>query len=272
MTTAALAITDGEFARFRDLIASMLGIHLSDAKKSLLAGRLAARLRELQCTTFDDYFRLVRRDALEQQTLVDSICTSTTSFFREPNQFQFLESTVYPKWSAIDRPIRIWSAACATGQEPFSIAMSLRDAFPDAEPSRFEIVATDVSQRALDRARSGMWDLALAREIPEPRLKKFMLRGRTNGRMKAGEEIASMISFRRMNLHSEDFAALGTFDVIFCRNVLIYFSAEARRSVLERAMRRLQPAGYLLLGHSESLNGITTRMRSVGPTVYAFRS
>ncbi len=266
--TAALAMSDGEFAHFRDLIGSTIGIHLSDAKQSLLAGRLAARLRELQCATFDDYYQLVRRDTVKRQTLVDSICTSTTSFFREPQQFRFLESVVYPTWSAMARPIRIWSAACATGQEPFSIAMSVRTAFPDA---RVEIVATDVSQRALDRAREGMWDLAFAREIPEPHLKTFMLRGKTNGKMKATEEIASMISFRRLNLHADDFTALGTFDVIFCRNVLIYFSAEARRSVLERSMRRLHPDGHLLLGHSESLNGITTKMRSVGPTVYAFR-
>jgi chemotaxis protein methyltransferase CheR len=263
-----------EFRRFQRLIQDEAGIHLSDAKRVLVEGRLARRLREL-ALDYAAYCALVEADEAERVRMLDCICTNETHFFREPRQFEFLEGHVFPEWQAraaqgrMPRHVRIWSAGCSTGEEPYSVAMSFLARFPPSSGWEIEIVATDLSTRALDRARAAVWSMEKARAIPDAYLKAFMLRGRgeQDGRAKAGPEIRSVVRFQRLNLNAEPFLLTGRFDVILCRNVLIYFDAPSKARVLGRLLDRLDPSGYLLLGHAETVTGLA-RARNVGPTVY----
>jgi chemotaxis protein methyltransferase CheR len=268
-------LTPREFRLFQALIQREAGIHLSDAKKVLVEGRLARRLRELGLD-FADYYGLVEADPQERVRMLDCICTNETHFFREPRQFEFLESHVFPEWraraeaGAMARRVRVWSAGCSTGEEPYSVAMAFLARFPPSSGWEIEIVATDLSTRVLERAQSAVWTIEKAKEIPEPYLKAFMLRGTgpEEGRMKAGPLVRSRVRFHRLNLNAEPFTFAGRFDLVFCRNVLIYFDAASKARVVGRLLERLEPHGYLFLGHAETVTGLNARTRSVGPTVY----
>jgi chemotaxis protein methyltransferase CheR len=269
-------LTPREFRLFQALIQREAGIHLSDAKKVLVEGRLARRLRELGID-FSEYYGLVEADPQERVRMLDCICTNETHFFREPRQFEFLETHVFPEWRAraeagtMARRVRVWSAGCSTGEEPYSVAMAFLARFPPASGWEIEIVATDLSTRVLDRAQAAVWPTDKAKEIPEPYLKAFMLRGTgpEEGRMKAGPLVRSRVRFERLNLNAEPFTFAGRFDLVFCRNVLIYFDASSKARVVGRLLERMEPRGYLFLGHAETVTGLNARTRSVGPTVYA---
>ena len=274
-----MPITDQEFALFQSLISRESGIHLTDAKKQLLVGRLSRRLRELGLTSFSSYYqRVVKGDGsnAERRFMVDCICTNETQFFREARQFEFLETRIIPEWKAKaasrqrSRRVRVWSSACSTGEEPFSLAMMLLYHLPAEAGWEIEILATDLSQRALESARAAVWPVEKAIQISPVFLKTFMLRGtRTQqGKMKAGPEIRYLTRFERVNLNDEIDHVEGFFDLILCRNVLIYFNADSKARVMERLLTRLAPEGYLFLGHAESLSGMGARIQSVGPTIY----
>jgi chemotaxis protein methyltransferase CheR len=275
MPSAARVLTVREFRLFQALIHGEAGIHLSEAKKVLVEGRLARRLRDLGLD-FADYYRLVESDPRERVHMLDCICTNETHFFREPRQFEFLESQVFPEWRAraeagrMARRVRVWSAGCSTGEEPYSVAMAFLAAFPPASGWEIEIVATDLSTRVLDRAQAAVWPLEKSKEIPDAFLKAFMLRGSgpEEGRMKASPLLRARVRFQRLNLNAEPFTFAGRFDLVFCRNVIIYFDAASKARVLNRLLDRLDPQGYLLLGHAETVTGLSARTRSVGPTVY----
>ena len=169
------------------------------------------------------------------------------------------------------RRVRVWSARCSTGEEPYSMAMAFLASFPPSSGWEIDIVATDLSTRVLDRAQAALWTIDKAKEIPGAYLKAFMLRGSgpEEGRMKAGPLVRSRVRFHRLNLNAEPFTFAGRFDLVFCRNVLIYFDAASKARVVGRLLDRLDPQGYLLLGHAETVTGLSARTRSVGPTVYA---
>jgi chemotaxis protein methyltransferase CheR len=270
------AITEAEFVRFRTLIQQEAGIHLNADKEPLLVGRLAGRLRELGLESFGAYYLRVLDDRTEFVELIDRICTNETSFFREPRQFQFLTERVFPAWRAQatagrrQRRIRAWSAGCSTGEEPYSLAMTLLESFPSAEDWECEIHATDLSTAALKRARAATWPCEQAEQIPQALVKRFMLRGigSQEGMMRAGPEIRSLVQFRYHNLIHEGCSLPAPFDLVLCRNVLIYFDPVSRLRVTHRLLDFLAPGGYLLLGHAESLHGVTGRAKSVVPTVY----
>ncbi|MEW6683648.1 MAG: protein-glutamate O-methyltransferase CheR [Nitrospirota bacterium] len=270
-------MTDLEYERFRTYIYEHSGIQLGPAKKELLAARLARRLRDLELSSYGEYFRrLVQGDKAEEISLFDAVSTNETHFFREPQHFEFLRDVVFPRWDRMaaaglrSRTIRMWSAACATGQEVYSLAMVAEDRFPAAAGWDVEILATDLSVRALEAARVGVWSLDQKHEIPEKFLKAYMLKGVAGqrGRMKAAPSIRALLRFARVNLNNEVYPVGGPFDVIFCRNVLIYFDAGAKARVVDRLMGYLAPGGYLILGQVESATGLTDRLRAVGPTVY----
>jgi chemotaxis protein methyltransferase CheR len=271
---APLPVSDRDFTRFQALINREAGIWLAPVKKALLVGRLARRLRELGLDSYGDYYERVEADGVERVRMLDAICTNETHFFREPRHFDFLETRVLPAWreeaEAGRRPrrVRIWSAACSTGEEPYSLAMTLLTAFPSGWD--LEIVASDLSTKVLERAQNGVWPIEKAKEIPDAHRKAFMLRGygAQEGLMKAGPEIRAIVGFQRVNLVGESWPA-GPFDLVFCRNVLIYFDRATKVRVVERLLGRLDPRGYLFLGHAESLGGITAAGRPVVPTVYA---
>lgn len=276
-TTAIKPMTDREFKLFQILIDGEAGIYLPETKKALLVGRLNRRLRELRLDSFEEYYRLVQREDEERVRMLDSVCTNETHFFREPQHFQFVEEKVFPAWRAAAasgaraRHVRVWSAGCSTGEEPYSLAMILSENFPASSGWETQVLATDLSTRALDHARAATWPLKKSKEIPDSYLKRFMLKGvgSQEGKMRARAELGSLIEFHRVNLNSDPYPVRGLFDLIFCRNVLIYFSAESRARVVNRLLNSLSSTGYLFLGHSETLNCVTDRARSVGPTVYA---
>lgn len=267
-------LSRSEFAALQGLIQREAGIFLSEVKEALLVGRLSRRLRELGLTSFAAYHRLVQEDETERVRMLDAICTNETHFFREPRQFEFLERQVLPMWQAEvergerTRTVRVWSAACSTGEEPYSVAMLLLDRLPGWN---VEILATDLSTRVLEKARAALFPLERSAEIPPEYLKRFMLRGvgPQEGRMKAGPELRAVVRFQRLNLNDESYAAPQALDLVFCRNVLIYFRPETKARVVERLVRHLSPRGHLLLGHAESASGLTVRVRSVGPNVYS---
>jgi len=263
-------LTTKDFRLFQALVHKEAGIFLSDQKRALLIGRLAPRMRALALASFADYFHHVSNDREELVLMLDAICTNETHFFREPKQFEFLEQQLIPSWRANGKKhVRVWSAGCSTGEEPYSIAMTLAFHLPGAQ---IEILASDLSTKVLARAAAGIWPIERAEEIPVLYRKAFMFKGRgpQEGKMAAKPELASMIRFARINLHHDPYPITGRFDLIFCRNVLIYFDAPSKRRVIDRLLDRLEPAGCLFLGHSESLTQYE-RVRAVGPTVYAQR-
>jgi chemotaxis protein methyltransferase CheR len=273
--TPLIAVSDRDFVRFQALIREEAGIFLAPAKKALLQGRLARRIRDLGLSSFGAYHELVVRDEAERVWMLDAICTNETHFFREPRHFEYLARRVVPAFCAEAdagrrmRQVRVWSAACSTGEEPYSLAMTLLGALPAGWDVR--ILATDLSTKVLARAGDGLYSMDKAGEIPEPYLKAFMLRGHgaREGLMKAGPEIRAAVRFERMNLAAAAWPAMGPFDLVFLRNVLIYFDRETKGRVVSRALASLAPGGQLFLGHAESLAGMMVPARPVCPTVYA---
>ena len=271
-------LSDAVFRRFQVLVRRESGIALNEGKKALVESRLGRRLREL-ALDFGAYCRLVEDDVAERDRMIDDICTNETHFFREPRQFEFLETRVVGEWVAragagtMPRRARLWSAACSTGEEPYSLAMSVLSTLPAASGWSVEILATDLSRRALDRARAAVWPLERAREIPRAHLEAFMWKGVRSeaGRMKAGAEARSVLRFDRLNL-TGDHLPPGPFDVIFCRNVLIYFDVPTKLRVLEALAACLDPLGYLFLGQAEAAMGLPSVLRSVGGSVYVHAS
>lgn len=271
-------ITDRELRSVQEMVYRETGIFLGPHKKSLVMGRLAGRLRQLGLSRFSDYFeRIAAGDAGERQRMIESLCTHETSFFREPRQFELLERRVIPAWlraaAAGQRPrrVRVWSAGCATGEEPFSIGMLLALHLPASAGWDCQVLATDLSGRALGQAEAATWPIRRAAEIPEHLLKRFMLKGvrSQEGTMRAVPELQALVRFRQLNLNDPVYPCETLFDLIFCRNVLIYFDAASRERVVERLLRHLAADGLLFFGHSEGLVGWSGRVRSVMPSVYA---
>lgn len=270
-------ITDREFALFQSLIYEQAGIHLRPVKKALLVGRVSRRLRQLGLDSFLKYHRYLKEEPKEIVKLLDLICTNETQFFREPKQFEYLEDVIIPRWIEMakagkrSRHIRIWSAGCSTGEEPYSIAMMLLYRLRPEDGWKIDIIASDLSTKVLDIARSGVWPIERSEHIPKKLLKKFMLRGvgPSDGVMKARPELARTINFRRVNLNSDRYPFHGLFDLVFCRNVLIYFDAASKKKVVEKLLDRMAFDGYLFLGHSEGLNGTVDQVRTVIPNVYS---
>jgi chemotaxis protein methyltransferase CheR len=275
-------LSDHEFELFQKLIYAEAGIFLSQAKRALLIARLSGRLRALKLSSFGAYYRLVAKDgdAEERQRMLDCVATNETHFFREPKHFEFLEKKVVPAWIDLAergkraRRVRVWSAACSTGEEPFSIAMVLLHHLPPSAGWSVEVVATDLSTRVLERAKKAEYSIDKASEIPTHYLKEFMLKGTGNqeGKMKADDPLRAVVRFQWINLNAEAYPVQGRFDLIFCRNVLIYFNAQSRKRTIDRLIGHLAPDGFFFVGHAESLHGVTTEVRSVIPTVYAFTS
>ncbi len=259
-------ITDREFTLFRDLIFEIAGIHLSDAKKALVSGRLGRRLRHHNLATFRQYYELVTREdqALERQVMVDHLTTNETYFFREPRHFDFLQEVVLPRFANVPE-LRIWSAASSSGEEPYSIGMVLAD----RRPGNWRILGTDISVRVLEAARKGVYPLEDAERIPKDFLKRFCLKGVRSqaGNFMVDRAIRERIEFRPLNLNGE-WPELGRFHAIFLRNVMIYFNPATKARLVQRLITHLEPGGFLITGHSESLNGIRTSLRMLTPSVY----
>ena len=254
-----------EFQQFRSLIHQIAGISLADTKKQLVSARLAKRLRALQLTTYGAYYNVMMKDAAELQVAVDMLTTNETYFFREPKHFDFLRDVALPELRG-SGTLRVWSGACSTGEEPYTLAMVLAE---NLVGRRWEIVASDISSRVLDKARHGRYPLNGTRGIPEALLNKYCLKGvgANHGCFMVEPALAAKIDFQAINLN-DPIPKIGMFDVIFLRNVMIYFDNDTKVQVVKRLVSHLKPGGYFLVSHSESLNGVTDELRVVKPSIY----
>lgn len=269
-------LSDREFGRFQRLIHAESGIYLSEVKKALVTGRLSRRLRALDLTDFTSYLDLVEAQSAERTLMLDCMCTNETRFFREPRQFDFLDEQILPHWKSLaamgtmSKRIRAWSAACSTGEEPYSVAMLLRTHFSEAEGWRLEILASDLSNKAIAAAREGVWPIERANDIPQQYRRAYMLRGvrSAEGKMHVRPELQAMVEFRRINLNEHSYPVQAGFHLIFCRNVLIYFNRETKAAVIDRLSRHLVPGGLLFLGHAETITGSAHGLQQAGPAAY----
>ncbi|CAN5761205.1 protein-glutamate O-methyltransferase CheR [soil metagenome] len=261
-------ISDTEFGHFQRFIFQAAGITLSPGKKALVCGRLAKRLQAHDLSNYTEYFELLSggKAADEVQTAVDLLTTNETYFFREPKHFELLRSLATAAVSK-PRPFRVWSAASSSGEECYSIAMVLADCLGQ---SAWEVVGSDISQRVLQRARAGHYPVERTRHIPPAYLKRFCLKGmgEQEGTVLVERQLRARVKFAQVNLNTDLPKGLGTFDVIFLRNVMIYFSGDTKREVVARVLSLLEPGGHFCIGHSESLNEINNQVRQLAPSIY----
>lgn len=268
------AMSDKDFQRFAEFIGKECGIKLPPTKKVMLEARLHKRLRALGFADYAQYSEfLFSPQGLESELghLIDQVTTNTTDFFREPRHFEFLRTRVLPEWHARHRgrPLRVWSAGCSIGAEPYTLAMVLCD-FREARPDfRFEIVATDISRQVLQKAHSAVYTEDQARGVPEALMRKYFLRSkdRTRRLVRLVPEVRRCVEFRWLNF-MEEFGFREPHDIIFCRNVIIYFDKPTQHDLLSRFCRNLLSGGHLFIGHSESLAGMALPLAQAAPTIY----
>ena len=262
------AISDQEFALFQRLIYKIAGISLSDSKKVLLVGRLQKRLRHYQLDSYSQYYRMLANGEHpeELQVMVDLLTTNETYFFREPKHFDFLRQHILRGWRG-ERPFRVWSAASSSGEEAYTIAMVLADTLAS---KAWEIVGSDISTQVLDKARQGHYPMTRIDGIPRPFLSKFCRKGvrSQEGTFLINAELRARVNFLQVNLTQPVTADVGLFDVIFLRNVMIYFDNDTKRRVVSHLLPHLRPGGHFIIGHSETLNGIVTSLNQVSPSIY----
>ena len=263
----AFSISDQEFVQFQRFIYEAAGISLSPAKKALVSGRLAKRLQHHHLGSYAEYFRLLKSGKAqgEVQTAVDLLTTNETYFFREPKHFDLLREQALAARGRV-QPFRVWSAASSTGEEAYSIAMVLADCLEDAA---WEVLGSDISARVLLRARAGHYSMERTQHVPPAYLRRFCLKGlgSAQGTLLVDRGLRARVNFLQVNLNAP-LPNLGVFDVIFLRNVLIYFANETKRQVVGRVLSLLRPGGYFCIGHSESLNGIVDGLQAQLPSVY----
>ena len=259
-------ISDSEFGNFQRFIFEAAGITLSPSKKALVCGRLSKRIRARKMASYTEYFALLKsnQEPVEVQTAIDLLTTNETYFFREPKHFDWLRQAA--SQHAGPSPFRVWSAASSSGEEAYSIAMVLAECRGE---QAFEVVGTDISTRMLAKARTGHYPEQRARQIPTHYLKQFCLKGQREqaGTLLVARELRQKARFVQANLNDK-LPDLGSFHVIFLRNVMIYFNGDTKRQVVARVLSLLKPGGHLYIGHSESLHGISTAAVQVAPSVY----
>ncbi|MBS1243044.1 MAG: chemotaxis protein CheR [Nitrospirae bacterium] len=272
-------MTQAEFGRFSEFIIGQCGIKMPPSKKIMLEARLQKRLRALNIPTFKEYFALIRGEDGHGELvhMLDAVTTNKTDFFREPVHFQYLAKTILPEVLSEkegsklrDRPLFLWSAGCSTGEEPYTLAMVLSEFAYQHPALRFSIIATDISTKVLDRARDGIYDEDRIAAVPDALKQRYVLRSKDRGRnlVRIVPELRAAVQFKRLNLMEESFSFSDPLDIIFCRNVIIYFDRSTQERLISRFCRVLKPDGYLFLGHSESVHGFDLPLRRITSTVY----
>ncbi len=269
--------TDDDFAFIRRLVGEQTGINLSDGKREMVYGRLTRRLRERGIGSFAEYCEVLTGDDAELMHLVNAITTNLTSFFRENHHFDYLRNTVFPELlerNRQNRRLRIWSAGCSTGEEPYSLAIALKESLPANGGWDAKILATDIDTNVLDKARRGVYAFEGVRNMAQERLRRWFQRGKgpNADKVRVSPALQETISFRQLNLMNESWPMNGRFDVIFCRNVVIYFDKPTQKRLFTRFAQMLDTRRYIFIGHSETLFQICDDFELVGNTVYRKRT
>ncbi len=274
------SLSAADFERLSGFVHAQTGIKVTDAKKSLFESRLQKRLRHLEMDDFGEYCRFLFSGAgieTELHHLIDEVTTHKTDFFREPGHFDFLNDVALPELlkDSGKEGLVIWSAACSTGEEPYTIAMILsenqeRFFLARGNSQNFSVLATDISAGAVQHAKNAIYREEQIAPIPGHLRKKYLLRSKNRARrlVRMAPEIRSMVRFSPFNLIDGDFGQIGRSDIIFCRNVIIYFDRDTQKKLLQRIYHKLAPGGYLFMGHSEAIHGFGLPLAKVGPSVY----
>ena len=265
-------LSDAEFKRLRDLVQVRTGIALTDAKREMLYGRLARRLRKLNLASFAKYCDLLEQGGAEElQELTNAITTNLTSFFRESHHFETLAGEAFPQIESTrsaTRRIRLWSAGCSTGEEPYSLAVVMREMLAHLPQWDIKLLATDIDSKVVATAAEGMYAAERFNGVRAERIRCWVPQiAARSGFNAASAELKSLITFKQLNL-LDPWPMKGPFDVIFCRNVVIYFDKATQRTLFDRMAELQEPGGWLFIGHSENLLNVTRRYKLVGRTVY----
>jgi chemotaxis protein methyltransferase CheR len=263
-------LTAAEFEEIRRLAYEKFGLDLRQGKEELVSARLGRKIRESHCRSFREYYRHVLDDATGEALIgmIDALATNHTSFLREPAHFEFLKERVLPALMSRST-IDIWSAACSTGEEPYTIAFTILEKMSPADYAKLRILATDISTKALDSARRAVYPSERFTEFPAAWMSRFLLRGQGQwkGWYRMKPEVTGTVEFARLNL-VEPFAPNRHFPLIFCRNVMIYFDKPTQERLVNRLAEYLEPGGYLFVGHAESLTGVSHPLQYVQPAIY----
>lgn len=275
--SSEFTISDQEFRLFQDLVKASTGIALSEHKRNLICSRLSKRLCALGLPSFQRYhdYLIAETGQAELENFVNAITTNKTDFYRENWHFEFLEKEIIPALKARavrtgERRIRIWSAGCSSGEEPYTIAITLREALENLLAWDVRILASDIDTQVLGKAAQAIYPEERVAEIPRPILERYFLKGTgaQAGLVQAVREVRNLVTFRRINLLEEPWPVRTVFDCIFCRNVIIYFDRPTQRRLMERFAAYLKDDGYLFLGHSESLYGLNDQFTFLRNTIY----
>ncbi len=263
--------TDDQFEKLRKLVSDETGISLSEHKKDLLYGRLSRRLRALDIDDFGTYCDILHNNpGDEMQNFINAVTTNLTSFFREKHHFEYLAEELIPQTikDGSIKGLRVWSAGCSTGEEPYSIAMILRENVPEIENSNVQILASDLDSQVVKTAGIGVYDESRIAGLEDGRKRRWFLRGNgeNKGKVRVRPELQKMVSFRQLNLMQE-WPMNYMFDIVFCRNVVIYFDKETQKKLFDRFANIIKPGGYLFIGHSETLYRVTDRFELIGKTI-----
>ena len=269
---ASCPLSGAEFDRVRALVKRQTGISLCDAKRQMVYRRLVRRVQDMNFSGFDEYCDYVESgDAAELERFVNAVTTNLTAFFREDHHFDFLAQTVLPEIlrNKKERRLRIWSAGCSTGEEPYSIACVLKELLPPGQQWDARILATDLDTNVLAKCRDGIYARDAVAKLPSARLNKWFQKGNAGNEdsVRACDELRKIVTFKQLNLLSA-WPMKGPFDVIFCRNVIIYFDKETQISLIDRYADILDDSGYLFIGHSETLYKVSERFRLTEKTTY----
>lgn len=259
------------FNKISDIIYKKSGIALGDNKESLVSARLSKRMRALNIHDHKEYLNYLVNEKTGEELvqLLDVISTNVTSFFRENHHFDFLSIEIAKWLKKGQRRFRIWSSASSTGEEPYTIAMTLLETFGVEFPD-VKILATDISTKVLNKCLEGIYSEEKLKDVPKLLKDKYFIKLKKNDEIffEVKENLRKMILFRRLNLSTTPFPMKGPMDVIFCRNVMIYFDNKVRKKLLDEFYRLLKPGGFLMVGHAESLTGLMCSLKAVSPSIY----
>ncbi len=259
------------FERMRAIVYEHSGINLKETKEAMVSARVAKRMRALDISTHEKYLRYLEDDSSEDEItfFLDVISTNVTSFFREKQHFDYLKDILLNWLSNGKQKIRVWSAAASTGEEALSIAMTIHEILAE-RPFDYKILATDISSQVLARAQQGIYDEAQMEKLPKSLRRRFFIpvRKGNNTGYRASDELTQHIVYRRLNLSRPPFPMQGQLDIVFCRNVMIYFDEPTRNKLIGEIYRQLLPGGYLFTGHAESLSSLKSDFTYIRPTLY----